>query len=194
MRSTQRGITLDQKLKYLKEVEGIHALSRKVRPPAGKSWRDIADARYRHVMGQPILEPQARPMQVRAGKLHHEHDPRSARLIERTLKTGIVPDHVLHSYHTGMERSHGRFKFKNASAAAFGLEPLAHDDMRVQHMVQHVGAEADLHYPHGHMQGEGFVPRQHEVNSHVPLQPVVPAEMGTQVPTRGGLAAGAHYH
>ena len=123
MRSTQRGITLDQKLKYLKEVEGIHALSRKVRPPAGKSWRDIADARFRHVMGQPILEPQASPMQVRSGKLHHEHDARSARLIERTLKTGIVPDHVLHSYHTGMERSHGRFKFKNASAAAFGSPP-----------------------------------------------------------------------
>ena len=175
MRSTQRGITLDQKLKYLKEVESIHALGRKVRPPAGKSWRDIADARFRHVMGQPILEPQASPMQVRSGKLHHEHDARSARLIERTLKTGMVPDHVLHSY-VGLQ------------------QPLAHDDMRVEHMVQHVGADSDLHYPHGHMQGEGFVPQQHEVNTHIPLQPIGTTEMGVQVPTKGGAAAGAHYH
>ena len=192
MRSTQRGITLDQKLKYLKEVESIHALGRKVRPPAGKSWRDIADARFRHVMGQPILEPQASPMQVRSGKLHHEHDARSARLIERTLKTGMVPDHVLHSYHTGAKRSHEPYKFKNAYV---GLQqPLAHDDMRVEHMVQHVGADSDLHYPHGHMQGEGFVPQQHEVNTHIPLQPIGTTEMGVQVPTKGGAAAGAHYH
>ena len=38
----QRGITLEKKLRYLKEVDNIHALSKKVRPPAGKSWSDIA--------------------------------------------------------------------------------------------------------------------------------------------------------
>ena len=30
-------ITLEQKMRYLKEVENIHALGKKVRPPAGKS-------------------------------------------------------------------------------------------------------------------------------------------------------------
>ena len=82
--------TLEQKLRYLKEVENIHALSKKVKPPAGKSWSDVADQRMRFIMGQPILEPQASPMQVRSGKLHHEHDERSSRLIERTLKLSLI--------------------------------------------------------------------------------------------------------
>jgi len=97
----QRGITLEQKLRYLKEIDNIHALSKKVRPPAGKSWSDIAASRMRHVMGLPIREPVAKPLQIQRGRLHHEHSPRSARIIERTLKTGLVHPDVLQSYRTG---------------------------------------------------------------------------------------------
>ncbi|MBN93256.1 MAG: hypothetical protein CL928_04180 [Deltaproteobacteria bacterium] len=181
------GITLEQKLRYLKEVESIHALGKKVKPPAGKSWSDIADARMRHVMGQPIREPAAEPLRLQQGGLHHEHSPRSARIIERTLKTGMLPPQVLQGYHTG-EETKTRFKFKNVQRANAGLR---HDDMRVQHFVQHVAA--DLDYPHGHMQGYGFVPRQHDLNSHVPLGSG-PAQMEMQVPTKDGAAAGSHYH
>jgi len=181
------GITLEQKLRYLKEVEGIHALSKKVRPPAGKSWSDIADARMRHVMGQPIREPVAEPLRIKRGGMHHEHSPRSARLIERTLKTGMLPPQVLQGYHTGERTRRSRFRFKDVYVPT---EPLRHEDVRVQHLVQHVAA--DLHYPHGHMQGHGFVPRQHEVNSHV--QVASGPDLGIQVPTKDGAAAGAHYH
>ena len=182
------GITLEQKLRYLKEVESIHALGKKVKPPAGKSWSDIADARMRHVMGQPIREPVAEPLRLKRGGMHHEHSPRSARLIERTLKTGMLPPQVLQGYHTGERTKTSRFKFKGVHVPK---ERLRHDDMRVQHFVQHIAA--DLDYPHGHMQGHGFVPRQHEFNSHVQVT-TGPDQLGIQVPTKDGSAAGAHYH
>ena len=187
----QRGITLEQKLRYLKEVDSIHALGRKVKPPRGKSWSDIAEARLRHVMGLPIREPAAEPMQLKGGGMHHEHSPRSARIIERTLKTGMLPSHVLRSYHTGESVMRDtRFKFRNVHVPK---EMLRRDDARVQHFVQHVGGDSDLDYPHGHMQGEGFVPRHHGVNSHIAIGDG-PQQMAMQIPTKDGAAAGSHYH
>jgi len=180
----QRGITLEKKLRYLKEVDNIHALSKKVRPPAGKSWSDIAASRMRHVMGLPIREPVAKPLQIQRGRLHHEHSPRSARIIERTLKTGLVHPDVLQSYRTGAVRTKS-FNYKPL------VEPLRHDDRDIQHFVQY--PDSDLHYPAGHLQGFGFVPSQHEINSHVELK-TGPTEFGTQVPTKDGQAAGSHYH
>ena len=61
----QRGITLEKKLRYLREVDNIHALGKKVRPPQGKSWSDIANSRMRHVMGLPIQEPLAQPLRLK---------------------------------------------------------------------------------------------------------------------------------
>ena len=185
----RKPITLEQKLRYLKEVESIHALGKKVRPPAGKSWSDIADSRMRHIMGLPIAEPAGPPLRLRRGKLHHEHSPRSARLIERTLQNGVIDPAVLRGYHTGERLQTGKFSFQHAARPT--VEPLRHDDRRVVHMVQH-GA-VDLKYPHGHMQGQGFIPREHEFNSHVELKGG-PVAMGTQVPSKEGAAAGAHYH
>lgn len=183
----QRGITLDQKVRYLKEVENIHALAKKVKPPAGKSWSDVADERMRFIMGQPILEKPADPLRIRKGRLHHEHSPRSARIIERTLKTGMLPPDVLHSYHTGRDIKRPKFRFKDIYMPEPRADP---EDVRVQHVVQHVAS--DLHYPHGHMQGEGFVPRQHEFNSLVEVTSSAPSVM--QVPTKDGAAAGSHFH
>ena len=177
-------ITLEQKMRYLKEVENIHALGKKVRPPAGKSWSDIADARMRHVMGLPLQEKQAEPLRIRRGRMHHEHSPRSARIIERTLKNGILPPAVLQSYRTG-EASTRPYRYVPP------VERLRYDDNNVQHFVQHL--PADLHYPAGHLQGFGFVPRQHEINSHVKLK-TGPTEIGVQVPSKDGQAAGSHYH
>ena len=39
----RREISLDQKLKYLREIENIHRLSKKVLPPKGTTWARIAD-------------------------------------------------------------------------------------------------------------------------------------------------------
>ena len=185
----QRGITLDQKVRYLKEVESIHALSKKVKPPAGKSWSDIADQRMRFAMGQPILEKRAEPLRIKRGGLHHKHSPRSARIIERTLKTGMLPPDVVHSYHTGRDIQRPKFRFRDIYMPGPEPDP---EDHRAVNVVQHIGADSDLVYPHGHLQGDGFVPKDHAINSHVPLTSSAPA--GMQVPTKDGAAAGSHYH
>ena len=154
-------ITLEQKMRYLKEVENIHALGKKVRPPAGKSWSDIADARMRHVMGLPLQEKQAEPLRIKRGRMHHEHSPRSARVIERTLRNGVVHPDALHAYSCGHVLEGRPLPWRRPVRPAV-------EDLPAQHYVQH-GA-TDLHYPSGHLQGFGFVPSQHEVPSHVRLE------------------------
>ena len=182
----QRGITLEQKRRYLEEVQGIHALSKKVRPPQGKSWSDIADDRYRKIMNMPLRMEVHDPIVVEDGLQHHEHSPRSARLIERTLKSGLVHPDVLQHYHTGAVKSYRRraaeLKFVPRGMPRMRGEPapkkeaLRHDDLRVQHVVQHT--HADLEYPHGHMQGMGFIPKSHTFVSHVPVasEPAPPTD------------------
>ena len=128
-------------------------------------------------------EKQAEPLRIKRGRMHHEHSPRSARIIERTLKNGILPPAVLQSYRTG-EASTRPYRYVPP------VERLRYDDHSVQPFVQH---SADLHYPAGHLQGFGFVPRQHEINSHVKLK-TGPTEIGVQVPSKDGQAAGSHYH
>ena len=96
-REKQEGITLEQKLRYLREVENIYRLGKKTKAPRGKSWAQIADARLRHVLGLPIKEEAGQPLTLRPGKMHHEHSPRSARIIERTLKNGHLPPSILQS-------------------------------------------------------------------------------------------------
>ena len=183
-REKEEGISLEQKMRYLKEVENIYRLGRKAKAPRGKSWAQIADTRLRHVLALPIKEAAAEPLVVRPGGLHHQHSPRSARIIERTLKNGHVPPHILNSYREGVQ-SGGKFKFKPR------VEKLRPDDLPVRHLVQH--GDSDLHYPHGHMQGLGFVPRTHEVATHVRLKTGT-GSVGDVVPTRPGPAAGSHYH
>ena len=187
-REESQGITLEQKLRYLREVESIYRLGKKTKAPAGKSCEQIADARLRHVLGLPIREDAAEPLNLVPGAMHHEHSPRSARIIERTLKSGIVPPHVLRSYREGVHTTRnirGRLKLRPHK------EPLRSYDLPVQHFLQHVAT--DLHYPHGHLQGFGFEPRQHEVKSHVELQTQT-VDDDVVVPTRPGPAAGEHYH
>ena len=184
----QRGsITLDQKLKY--EVHQIYALSKKTLPPKGKSWNDIADARLRKVLQMPVREDTAAPVNIQSGGMHHEHSPRSARIIERTLKTGMLPPDIVHSYHTGRDIQRPKFSFRDIYMPGPEPDP---EDHRAVNVVQHIGADSDLVYPHGHLQGDGFIPKDHAVNSHVPLTSSAPA--GMQVPTKDGAAAGAHFH
>ena len=82
---------MDAKLKALKEVEQIYRLAKKWRRnmPDEKrpDFERMADHVFRKAMAMPHRE-RAMPVDVRTGAHMHEHDPRSAALIERTLKTG----------------------------------------------------------------------------------------------------------
>ena len=64
------------------------------------------------------------------------------------------------------------------------------------HYVQH--GSSDLEYPHGHLQGYGFVPSTHDVESRVlledsvrPVTDAVPTTMGTpRAQTRAPIIMG----
>ena len=184
-------ISLEEKLKALREVENIYRLSKKwqrLTPDEKRpNWERIADAVLKKAMGKP-LEASPEPLHVERGGVMHQHSPRTARVIERTLRSGIVHPDVLHSYRgdeAGLARAYSTTRYPKPAPDPIGGAP------DVVHYVQH-GA-ADLHYPSGHMQGFGFVPSEHSVEQHVLLKapknsPQPAAPLGA-VPTK---AAGSY--
>ena len=179
----RREITLEQKLKYLREIENIHRLSKKVLPPKGTTWARIADKHLQRALGMPIRES-AEQLYVRPDGQMHEHSPRTARVIERTLRNGMLHPDVLHSFRDNRTSEGKPRQF-------FDRPARAHDDMDVVHYVQH--GSQDLVYPHGHLQGFGFVPSTHEVASHVQLEDSV-RPVSEAVPSKpGSAAAGTAY-
>ena len=179
----QREISLDEKLRYLKEVESIHRLSKKVLPPKGTTWARIADQLLRKALGMPVEEP-PEALNLRRGRQMHHHSPRTARVIERTLRNGVIHPDVLHSYRNDKIMRGREYPFYDSPA------PRA-DTPDVIHYVQH--GSSDLSYPHGHMQGYGFVPSEHHVASHVQLEDSVRAPTDV-VPTKGSVAGSGAYH
>ena len=176
-------ISLRQKLKALKEVENIYRLSKKALPPQGTTWARVADKVLRKALGEPIEEAPESLNVTEDGQMH-QHSPRTARIVERTLRNGIVHPDMLHSYRNdGVTRGKAR-QFRRTI-------PRKHDDQDVIHYVQH--GSSDLEYPHGHLQGFGFVPKSHEVASHVQLEDSV-RPVTDVVPTKGSAASGNAYH
>ena len=172
-------ISLEAKLRALREVESIYALAKKwkkltpdEKPP---NWERIADAVLKKALSQPVDPEEVHMRLVRDG-MHHEHDPESARLIERTLKNGVVHPDVLHSYRQGTPR-------QQLQPVKWGKPPRA-DTMPVQHIVQHQG---DLQYPSYHEQGYGFVPSMSEVPSHVLLENVNQEPSALPPTKQGGI-------
>ena len=175
--SGQHSITLEEKLKAIREVESIYALAKKwqrLTPDEKRpNWERIADAVLRSALSKPVVGEPKR-IRLHSGSMHHEHDPDTARIIERTLKNGVVHPDVLMSYSTGVTT-------KGRARTRVPRLPPARDTPAVRHIVQH-GA-TDLHYPAGHLQGYGFIPMQHEVASHVKLENTAAAEAGV-VPSK----------
>ena len=182
-RQRRRAVSLDEKLRYLREIENIHRLSKKVLPPPGTTWARIADKHLQRALGMP-LQGERTAFDVRRGRHMHQHSPRTARVVERTLRNGVIHPDALHSY-----RNDGITKGK-ARQFRQRIAPKQYDQ-DVIHYVQH--GSTDLEYPHGHLQGFGFVPRSHEVVSHVKLEDSV-RPVSDVVPSKGSAAAGVAYH
>ena len=96
-----QNITLEQKLKAMREVQRIYDISKKWQRPVGHTGRmpnfnAMADAVMKRAMNANIVGDR-QPLDIRDGKLMHEHDSHTARVIERTLRNGIVHPDVLHS-------------------------------------------------------------------------------------------------
>lgn len=167
-------ITLEQKLKYLQEVENIYRLSKKTLPPKGKTWSQLADQHLRRALQLPVIDKDE-SLNVRKGRMMHLHSPRTARIVERTLRNGTLHPDVLHMYRGDNVQS----VRDDDLVVHQKVRPTA-DTPGVAHFIQHSGS--DLVYPDGHLQGFGFVPREHNVESHVPLESA--GERNAAVPTQ----------
>ena len=157
---------MEAKLKALREVEQIYRLSKKwtrnMPDEKRPNFERMADTVFRKAM-ESDARGATMPVNVRAGRHMHEHDERSARLIERTLKTGEYGPDALHSFQSGrVLQSKRRQHYRKPTRQA--------GDVRVRHVVQHPAV--DIQYPHGHLQGAGFVPSMHETP---PLRSLKPA-------------------
>ena len=157
----QREITLEEKLKYLEEVENIYRLSKKTLPPKGKTWKALADQVLRRALGASVVEKTAN-INMTKGRQMHLHSPRTARLVERTLRNGDFHPDVLHAY-----RGNGTSILKQRQRIVPDSPPRKADTLDIAHITAPSG---DFHYPDGHMQGFGFVPNVHEFKSHVELE------------------------
>ena len=173
---------MEAKLKALKEVEQIYRLSKKWRRnlPDEKrpDFERMADRVFRQAMEAPARSNHQR-VNVRAGKHMHEHDSRSARLIERTLRSGEFGPDALHSYQAGVvQRGRRRVRYPQQKP-----QP---QDFAARHVVQHT--DRDLVYPHGHMQGKGFVPSLGEAQvPHKLLKAGPGASAPTELPTTDSI-------
>ena len=183
MQRRRREVSLEEKLRYLKEIENIHRLSKKVLPPTGTTWVRIADQHLRKALGMQTSEP-PETLNVQRGRHMHQHSPRTAGVIERTLRNGMIHPDALHSYRNDKVSEGREFPF-------YDKKPPRADTPSVIHYVQH--GSADLTYPHGHMQGYGFVPSEHQVASHVQLEGSVRPTTDV-VPTKVSAAGGEAYH
>ena len=123
---------MEAKLKALKEVEQIYRLSKKWKRnmPDEKrpDFERMADTIFRRAMETPGRDDYMR-VNVREGRHMHEHDERSARLIERTLKTGEYGPDALHSFQSGRVLTGRRRRRYPKPVRQPG-------DVRVRHVVQ----------------------------------------------------------
>ena len=118
-----RQITLEDKLKAMQEVQRIHALA--------KTWRSVmpnqkrpnfeaaADAVMRRAMNAQVVGSTL-PLEIQDGRMMHEHEPRTARILERTLRNGIIHPDVLHSFQSGRTKR-GRKVPEPATVARSGV-------------------------------------------------------------------------
>lgn len=169
-----REITLEEKLKAMQEVQNIHALAKKWRAvlPNQKrpNFEAAADRVMRRAMGARVVD-RDRPLEIQDGMLMHEHEPRTARILERTLRSGLIHPDVLHSFQSGRTKR---------GAVRSQSRQLPHDpDLPPARLyVQH--SDEDLQYPSHFEPNIGFIPKTHQVSSHVQLEQ---GAEGNTVPT-----------
>ena len=168
-------------------MERIYALAktwhRLVPNEKRPNFEAAADAVLKRALNEP-LKPSRAQLNIRDGALMHQHSPRTARVLERTLRNGVVHPDVLHSFQSGrVKQRSGRPGPRDMGPDPPGLPDI---DLYVQH------SDADLQYPSHFVPGSGFQSRMHETPSHVQLErPEVQQQM--PVPTSGAPAGRSGY-
>ena len=97
------------------------------------------------------------------GGLMHEHGPREARLLERTLRGGVVHPDVLHSFQHNITKGDPK------------PEPVRYDigddpDLPDFDLYVHDAGETIVPASHYEPGADKYHPSEHEPDSHVPMQ------------------------
>ena len=173
-------ITLERKMKAMREVQRIYDLAKKWQRPVGHTGKmpnfsAMADSVMRKAMRAEV-EIECRLTFATANSC--TSDSRTARVIERTLKNGIIHPDVLHSFQSGRSKQPARQD--HTIGRDLAPDPSLTDfDLFVQH------SDYDLDYPSHFVPGEGFIPRTHVQESHTQLAHAGQSET-EQVPTQQG--------
>ena len=173
-RARGRGLTIEQKMKAMREVQEIYAIGKKWRRnlPDEKrpDFEGMADRIMSRALGAPTVQQEPREPIYEAAR-HWEQDPRTAALVERTLKNGMYHPDVLHSFQSD-RTTHRADPPRPMNVNTVGL-PDPH--LFVTHPgVMHVHPS---HESRGGPDGDHFVPSVHEHESMQELtMPSVPAQ------------------
>ena len=162
-------ISIDQRIKALDEARSILALGKKwQRTVAGERRPDFegaAERIFRRALKQAPLAT-GQPLKIRDGKLMHQHDAHEARVLERTLKNGLIHPDVRHSF------VHNRTLRPKQDVARPKLGPAPRDAPRSKLFIQHF--DVDPHYPSHRSNQTGYAPSMSSHPTHVRLaQPPV---------------------
>ena len=161
-------LSIDERIKALDEAKKILALGKKwQRNVPGERRPDFegaAERVFRRAMNNKVRVT-GKPLKIR-GKLMHEHDAHEARIVERTLKTGLIHPDALHSF------VHDRTLAPKQKVARPKLGPAPRDAPRTKLYIRHFDVEP--HYPSHRSSRGGYAPSMVMHDSHVQLaQPKV---------------------
>lgn len=98
------------------------------------------------------------------GGMMHEHAPREARLLERTLRAGVVHPDVLHSFQHGI--------VTRAPVEGYPKPPPLEHDPALPDIDVYVHDAGQTIVPASHYEPgrDVYHPNEHEPDSHVPMQ------------------------
>ena len=134
-------------------------------------FKRVAREIIRRALGQKVQRNQA-PLDMHGG-LMHEHKPREAALIERTLKNGMYDPSVLHSFQLGAKEVSVRPEHKE--------QPITGPDLPDYEMFVH-DPGTTIDYPSHFEPGTGAMhSSMHEVPAYHEV--AVNAPQGTRLPS-----------
>ena len=154
----------------LKEIQGIGRLARTWQRNISDEQRPAFEQAQLKLINEYIrrgerarTKPMA-PIEMHSG-LMHEHDARSARVIDRTLRNGLIPDSVALSFRDGsreekIDEPHWRYKVPPLEQRA----PLPTVDVFLQ------PSEDQHDVSHFNSQTQSFVPSMSEHVSHIEVK------------------------
>ena len=175
MRRT-RGLTVEQKMKAMREVQEVYALGKKWRRnlPDEKrpDFEGMADRIMSRALGLPTIEgPRSTREPIYEAAHMSLQDPRTAALVERTLKNGMYHPDVLHSFQSDRTTVHAEPpRPMNVNTAGLPDPHLFVEMPGVMHVHP-------SHQSRGGPDGDHFVPSVHEHESSFELSmPSAPAQ------------------